>query len=177
MSQYFICRESEVEFKIKHLIRIGESEDGYILKYKDEKTGEHWSLAWFESELLEKDIPVLQRLPEATTEELIKIAMSAQDIEEIVGASLLLSAREGNRKEDFRADLLQQLLQVDLSKASAFEQARLRMIIYESDLLDTTNRREIIGKHFTQINRDADYYRGIAKKAIEILHEIKIKDE
>ncbi len=176
MSQYFICRESEVESKIKNLKLIGESDDGYILNYRDTKTEELWSLAWYESEFLGKDIPVLQKLPEPGTAELIKIAMNAANNEEIIGASLLLSARERSRKEEFRADLLQQLLQVDLSKASAFEQARLRMIIYESDLLDTTNRREIIGKHFTQINRDADYYREIAEKAKRIFNEIKNND-
>ncbi len=172
MSQYFICRESEVESKIKNLKLIGESDDGYVLKYRDTTTEELWSLAWYESEFLEKNIPVLQKLPEPSTADLIKIAMNATNSEEIISAALLLSARERSRKEEFRADLLQKLLQVDLSNASAFEQARVRMIIYESDLLDTTNRREIIGKHFTQINQDADYYREIAEKAKRVLDEI-----
>lgn len=161
-----------MESKIKDLILIGESDGGYTLNYRDTKTEELWSLAGYESEFLGKDIPVLQKMPEPSTADLITIAMNAANNEEIIGAALLLSARERSRKEEFRADLLQQLLQVDLSKASTFEQARLRMIIYESDLLDTTNRREIIGKHFTQINQDADYYREIAEKAKRVLDEI-----
>ena len=98
--------------------------------------------------------------------------MTSIDTNDIIGASLELSERERYRKEDFRAKLLSQLLQVDTSNLTDFEKERLKIIIYESDLYDATNRRDIVGKHFTEIQNDADYFRTNAQKAKSILADI-----
>jgi hypothetical protein len=63
-------------------------------------------------------------------------------------------------------------LQVNTSNLTDFEKNRLKIIIYESDLYDATNRRNIVGKHFTEIESDADYYRTAAQKAKSILESI-----
>ncbi|MBX9782894.1 MAG: hypothetical protein K2X48_06360, partial [Chitinophagaceae bacterium] len=64
-------------------------------------------------------------------------------------------------------------LLIDTSNLSDFEKERLKIIIYESDLYDATNRRDIVGKHFTEIQNDADYFRTNAQKAKDILADIQ----
>jgi len=95
--------------------------------------------------------------------------MTSLDKNDIIGASLELSEREKINKDDFRSKLLDKLLQVDTSNLSDFEKERLKIIIYESALYDATNRRNIVGKHFTEIEKDADYFRTISEKAKTIL--------
>jgi hypothetical protein len=50
-----------------------------------------------------------------------------------------------------------------------FDKERLKTIIYKSELYDATNRRDIIGKHFTEIEADAKYYATISQQAKAIL--------
>lgn len=83
-----------------------------------------------------------------------------------------LSEREKYQHEEFRDQLLDQLTRVDTSNLNRFEKDRLRIIIYESNLYDSTNRREMLGKHFTEIQNDANYYRIISEKAKSILGAI-----
>lgn len=173
MHQFFICNQNEVDSKVKTLTQTGTSDDGWTDFYVDKKTNENWLLIRYHSEYHGSGIPVLKKLPELTIDELINIALTSLDTNDIIGASLDLSERERYKKEDFRGKLLNHLLQVDISSLSNFEKERLRIIIYESDLYDATNRRNIVGKHFTEIERDANYYRSVSQKAKGILAMIK----
>lgn len=173
MYQSFICNQDEVENKLKTLTKTGTSTDGWTHYYVDKNSNEEWYLTRYDSEYHGGGVPVLKRLPEPTVEELINISMTSADKNDIIGASLELSEREKYKKEDFRARLLSRLLQVDTSNLSDFEKERLKIIIYESDLYDETNRRDIVGKHFTEIQNDADYFRTNAQKAKKILTDIE----
>ena len=173
MHQFFICKRDEVEAKLEALTKTGTSTDGWTHYYVDKTTSNKWHLTRYDSEYHGGGIPVLKRLPEPTIEELINIAMTSADINDIIGASLELSEREKYNKEDFRDKLLNRLLQVDTLNLTDFEKERLKVIIYESDLYDSTNRRNIIGKHFTEIEHDADYFRTISQKAKNILSDIE----
>lgn len=172
MHQIFICNQDEVEIKLKTLIKTGTSTDGWTHYFVEKNSNEEWHLTRYNSEYHGGGVPVLKRLPEPTTEELIHIALTSADSNDIIGASLELSQKEKYKKEDFRAGLVNQLVQLDTSNLSGFEKERLKIIIYESGLYDATNRREIVGKHFTDIESDADYYRTTAQKAREILEII-----
>ncbi len=172
MHQFFICNQGEVETKLKTLAKTGTSTDGWTAYFIDKNSNEEWHLTRYDSEYQGGGVPVLKRIPALTTEELIHIALTSVDTNDIIGASLELSERERYKKEDFRARLLNQLLQVDTSNLSDFERERVKIIIYESDLYDATNRRDIVGKHFTEIESDADYYRTAAQKAKSILENI-----
>jgi hypothetical protein len=114
----------------------------------------------------------LKRLPEPSTEELIDIALTSSDRNDIIGASLELSERERYNKVDFREQLLNRLLKTDTSNLDEFEKERFRLVIYESDLYDPTNRRNIVGKHYSEIQMDADYYGTISEKAKKLLNRI-----
>ena len=173
MNQFFICNQNEVETKLKTLTKTGTSTDGWTHYYVDKNSNEEWHLTRYDSEYHGGGVPVLKRFPEPTIEELINIAMTSTDTNDIIGASLELSERERYKKEDFRDRLLNRLLQVDTSHLTDFEKRRLKIIIYESDLYDATNRRDIVGKNFTEIQNDADYFRTNAQKVKNILDDIE----
>lgn len=172
MPLFFICNQNQVESRLKSLTKTGASEDGWTQYYMDNNTKEEWLFTTYESEFHGGGIPVLKRLSEPTIEELIEIALTSNDRNDIIGASLELLERERYNKEDFRQQLLNRLEQIDTSNLTEFEKERYKLIIYESDLYDATNRRDIVGKHFSEIQKDADYYHTIAGKAKKILANI-----
>lgn len=173
MPRFLICNQDDVNSKLQTLTKTGISDDGWTYYLVDKNTNENWLLTRNESEHQGGGVPVLKRLPEPTIDELINIAMTSLDTNDIIGASLELFERERYNKENFRDKLLDKLLQVDTSNLTDFEKERLRIIIYESDLYDPTNLRDIVGKHYTEIQKDADYYRTISDKAKSILNEIE----
>jgi hypothetical protein len=173
MNQFFICNLNEVESKLKTLTKTGTSDDGWIDYYVDSNTNETWLLTRYDSEYHGGGVPVLKRIPEPTIDELINIAITSADTNDIIGASLELSEREKYRKEDFRDKLLNRLLELDTSHLNDFEKERLKIIICESDLYDATNRRNLVGKHLAEIQKDADYYRTTAQRAKDILDYIR----
>jgi len=173
MHQFFICNQNDVNSKLQTLTKTGISDDGWTDYLVDKNTNENWLLTRYESEYQGGGIPVLKRLPEPTINELINIAMTSLDTNDITGASLELSERERYNKENFRDKLLDKLLQVATSNLTDFERVRLKIIIYESDLYDLTNLRDIVGKHYSEIQKDADYYRTISDKGKSILNEIE----
>jgi hypothetical protein len=172
MRQFFICNQEDVHSKLLKLTKTGTSDDGWTEFYLDETLSEEWRLTRFNSEYHGGGIPVLKKIPEPTIEQLIDIAMTSTDKNNIIGASLELSERERHNKEDFRSKLIERLLTIDTSKLTDFEKERLKIIVYESGLYDATNRRNIVGKHFTEIQNDADYYRTISEQAKNILNNI-----
>ena len=169
MRQFFICNQSEIESKLKTLSKRGTSAESWTDYYYDKNSNEEWLLTRYDSEYHGGGVSVLKMLPEPSIEELIDIAMTSLSKNDIRGASLELSEREKINKDDFRSKLLDKLLQVDTSSLNDFEKERLKTIIYESNLYDATNRRNIVGKHFTEIEKDADYFRTISEKAKAIL--------
>lgn len=169
MLQYFIFNQVEIENKLNTLKKIQTTVDGWTEYYKDETTNEEWKLTRYHGEYNGGGIPVLQHLPEPSLEQLINIAMTSQNIHDIVGASLELSEREKNKREDFRDKLLDRLLMVDLNYLSDFEKHRIKTIINESELTDPINRRNIIGKSIFEIQEDANYFRTISESAKHIL--------
>jgi hypothetical protein len=174
MNGSFICNQDKVESKLKTLTKTGTSDDGWTQYYHDNNSNEDWLLTNYDSEYHGGGVPVLKRLPELSIEELIEIAMSSTDTNDIVGASLEFSEREKYNEEEFREKLISRLVQLaETPDLPDFELERLKIIIYESDLYDATNRRNIVGKHFTEIEKDAEYFKVISQKAKKILADIK----
>jgi hypothetical protein len=172
MTEFFICNQDDVNSKLQSLTKTGTSLEGWTDYFMDKKTNENWLLTRYNSEYHGGGVPVLKRLPEPTIDELINIAITSSDKNNIIGASLELSERERYRKEDFRKELLNHLLKIDTSNLSDFEKERIKLIVYESALYDATNRRNVVGKHYTEIQNDAEYYRTIAEGAKVVLTKI-----
>lgn len=172
MYPFVICNHQLIQSKLKSLVKTGSSEDGYTDYYADSNTGENWLITQYESEYLDEVISVLQKLPGLAVGELVDIATTSMDINDIIGASRELLEKEQAGNKELRATLLERLLKINASILTDFEKQRLNIIIDETELCDATNRRPILGKHFTEIQKDASYYRTIAQKAKEILNSI-----
>lgn len=173
MHQYFICNQTEIELKVKTLTKTGTSDCGWTDFYIDKSKNENWVLTRYENEYHGVGVTILKRLPDLSIDEIINIAITSTDINNIVGASIELSEREKYKNEDFRAKLIDRLSLVDISNTTEFEKERLKIIIYESKLYDATNRREIVGKNFVAIENDAQYFRRNAQEAKRILADIE----
>jgi immunity protein 27 of polymorphic toxin system len=172
MHPFFICNKDQIDAKLKKLVKVGTAADGWTHYYRDDYTKEQWIFTTYKSEFHGGGIPVLKRIPKLTIDELIEVALSSTDRNDIIGASLELSERERNDKEDFRQKLLQRILGIDLSNLTEFDKERIALIIYKSDLHDATNRKEIVGKTIAEIQDDATYYRSAAENAKKILKNI-----
>ncbi len=167
---FFICEPGKIQEKLRELENDGVSSDGWVHYYKDTENN-RWRLSSYYYDK-EEQVEILQKLPGPGTTELINIALTEQDIYNIRGASMELLSREEYNDEGFREQLLDGLYTLDLDNLSDFERQRVQYIIYDSELFDGRNRKDVIGKHHWQIKAEADFYRSCARKAISILIQI-----
>jgi hypothetical protein len=172
MSEFFICNREAIDIKLTSLVETGISEDGWISFYTDGHTKEQWELTSYHSEYHGGGIPVLKKLPHPSISHLIKIALTSKDVNDVAGASLELCEREKYNNENFREELLEKLQLIEIAELSDLEKGRLKTIIYDSELFDPTNRREIVGKHWKEINQDGEFYKSVSEKAKKILTKI-----
>ena len=167
---YFICVEDNIKRKLSVLTKTTESEYDWESYYVD-KNREEWLLTRYHSEYQGGGFPILKKLPRLSIEKLIEIVLHSSDVEDIKGASIELYERgkyEGEEKWELIVERLNQI-RID----SIFEKERVKMIINETNLTDPLNRREIVGKHYTQIQKDAHYFQAISRTAKEILTKIE----
>lgn len=172
MLQYFICDEEEIKTKLFLLQEAGTSEDETETYFIDPYSKDHWILSTYESEELECDIQVLMKA-DVTSDNLIEIALTAEDQKTIAAAAMTLKYHEEHHKSEFRHSLIHALEKFPIDKLSKEERGRLRLIIYESDLYDGTNQKSITNKHWTEIWKDAEHYQVPANKAKKILEAIE----
>ena len=173
MAQSLICDEELINSKLKELQEVETSKDGTDSFFIDPIIREPWILTSYESDRLDCDIRVLMKA-ELSSKDLIDIALTSEDEKVIAVAAMTLKYKEEHEKSEFRHELinkLETLNNIDLSKE---ERMRIELIIYESNLYDGTNRRSIMGKHYTEIKKDALFYQepaDIAKKILELIRE------
>jgi hypothetical protein len=168
MVQSLICDKEQINSKLKELQEAGTSEDGTDSFYIDPTNREPWILTSYESDRLDCDIHVLMKA-ELSSKDLIEIAVSSIDAKVIVVAAMTLKYKEEHEKSEFRHELINRLETVTMNNLSKEEKQRLELIIYESNLYDATKQRSIMGKHYTEIEKDAFFYQGPANKAKKIL--------
>jgi hypothetical protein len=173
LPKFYITDQALIEQRLSSLKKLRTSDDGWSDYYLDERTNEEWQLTRYHSEYHGGGIPILKRLPPPSVSELIEISLTSNDLNDVTGASIELCEREAYNDEEFRDELMQKLLLLDVATLSQFETKRLKTIIYESELFDSTNRKEILGKNWSEIKKDADFYRSISGKAKKILSELK----
>lgn len=157
---------------LKGLTKVEISDNGWSTKYLDNKTGKHWLNYQVESEYHGGGSSILIQLPEPSTTELINIAFTSANEDEVVAASLRLRDNEQYYHKDFRQELIDKLNQVELYDLSFVEKQRLVTIIEYSELDSNINRREILNKTLEQIQMDADYFKTIAMQADTILRRL-----
>ncbi|MFN8295792.1 MAG: hypothetical protein U0T69_06320 [Chitinophagales bacterium] len=172
MDKEFYTNFDEIESKIKNLKQIGISEDGWTIFYQDENA-EKWELNYYESDFKRQGVRILRKSKIISVDELINIVINSNNKDEIIGASIELYFNEYNNKEDFREKLVKKLNELDFRKLTKFDKEKVKIIIYESNLYDPLNRREIVGVSKEKFESDVKNFRENAELAEEILEKIK----
>jgi hypothetical protein len=144
---------------------------GWTEKYLDVKTGKHWL-----KYMIDRDNGRYYNLmlisPKPTTEEIIDIVFSSPDHDEVEGAAHRLFIDEEDEKIDFRPVVIERLSQIVISQLGTEEKGRIKTIILNCHLIDRTNKREVVGKHFSEIQKDVLFFNDLADKAEQILRQL-----
>jgi hypothetical protein len=156
---------------LKGLTLLDSSNHGWTEKYLDPKTGDHWL-----KYMIDRDngryFNLMLISPKPTTEEMIDISFLSPDHDEVEGAVHRLYIDEEDEKIDFRPAVIERLNKMDISHLDTEEKKRIRTIILNGHLTDRTNKREVIGKHFSEIQKDVEFFKEVADKAEQILKQL-----
>lgn len=168
----FISNKDLIKKNCSIWSRIDETKDGWGERYLNPIDNSLWIHMWLETEYHGSQYPVLIREPEPNQSELIKIALSTSDLNEVATASSLLFYNERDHKKEFRMQLINQLEEnvrsLEINKNS-FDIERIKIIIQESRLGDSTNLRPIINKTPAKVEQDYMFYKLIADRARKII--------
>ena len=134
------------------------------VRYLDRVTGYEWLKYVYNNER-GKRFNLVRSKPPLTTEQLIEIAFSSIYDDETFAASIRLSIEEGLEKKEYRQQLLSKIQEKTKTSLSHKEKVRIVTIIESSDLRNSTNQRNIVGKHYTEIDKDAELYGEMARQA------------
>ena len=170
----FIVDKEDLESKRSELKEVSFDNETFTTNYIDEKDNSEWKEYQVNSEYFEEGIPILVKLPEPDQKELIEMALSGESHEEIAAASIFLFCNERDKEQEFRVDLLEALEKHALNLKEVGENSvnnknKLKIIIYESCLYDGFNIKPIVGKHYTEVEKDFQFYKGIAERSKVIL--------
>jgi hypothetical protein len=156
---------------LKGLTLLETSNHGWTEKYLDPTTGQHWL-----KYMIDRDngryFNLMLLTPKPTTEEMIDIAFTSPDNDEVEGAVHRLFIDEEDEKKDFRPALIERLKSINISQLNADEKKNIKSIIFNGHLTDRTNKREVIGKQFSEIQKDVEFFNGVADKAEQILKQL-----
>jgi hypothetical protein len=89
--------------------------------------------------------------PRPTTEEMIEVALTSDDLDEIEGASHRLFFEEEVEQKEFKSRLVERLRNIVLSGLSMADKKRLRTIIVNTHLRDKVSKKEQIGKSIIKV--------------------------
>lgn len=140
-------------------------------KYVDLKTGKHW-LKYMIDRDTGRYYNLMLLTPKPKTNEIIDIAFSSMDYDEVEGAAHRLLIEEDDEKIDFRPAVLGRIKKLDISQLNEFEKKRIKAIILNGHLTDKTNKREAAGKDFSEIQKDEDFFKELADYSEEIFKQL-----
>lgn len=151
----------------KGLIQVETLDGGWATKYIDNSTGHQWLKYVVDERGFFVNLIFIS--PPPTTDQLIEIALNTNYIDEISAAASRLNFEEKSDKKEYRQKLIDKLTKIDISKLDTTGKERIKTIILASQLTDRVNKREILGKHFSEIHVDADFFNSVADTAENIL--------
>ena len=151
----------------KSLTQIETLDGGWATKYIDNSTGHQWLKYVVDDRGFFVNLIFISPTP--TTDQLIEIALNTKYVDEISAAATRLNFEEQSDKNEYRQKLIDKLTTIDISKLDTTEKERIKTIILASQLTDRVNKREIVGKHFSEIQVDADFFNSVADNAEKIL--------
>ena len=152
----------------KTLTQTNTLDGGWTTQYVDNSTGQQWLKYVVDERGFFVNLIFSSPLP--TTDELIQIAFNTKYFDEASAAATRLNIEEQTNKKEYRQKVIDKLNTVDISLLDKSEKERIKTIILASQLTDRVNKREIVGKHFTEIQADANFFNDVADSAENILH-------
>ena len=169
----FITNRKSIEKLTSEMTQI--ESDGWETKYIDQRDQSEWIKTQLDSEYHGGGNPILFRLPKPTQSEFIKVLIQSTDLNQISAISCLLKESEFDESDnhhEYREELIIELESIvnDIDfKWNGFEKKRLSTIIYDSDLNFPQNQRESLGKKYSEVKSDYQYYKNIAERAEKII--------
>ncbi len=151
----------------KSLTQVDTLDGGWATKYVDKSTGHQWLKYVVDDRGFFVNLIFIS--PPPTTDQLIEIALNTNYSDEISAAATRLNIEEQSDKKEFRQKLIDKLNTIDILTLNAVEMERIKKIILAGQLTDRVNKREIAGKHFSEIQVDANFFNSIADTAENIL--------
>ncbi len=151
----------------KTLIQTDTLDGGWSTKYIDSSTGHQWLKYVVDEKGFFVNLIFIS--PPPTTDDLIQIAFSTKYTDEVSAAANRLTIEEQSEKKEYRQKLTDRLNAIEISKLDSLEKERIKAIILASQLTDRVNKREIVGKHFSEIQTDANFFNAVADTAESIL--------
>ena len=151
----------------KSLTQVETLDGGWATKYIDKSTGHQWLKYVVDDRGFFANLIFISPLP--TTDQLIEIAFNTKFVDEISAAATRLYIEEQSNKREYRQKLIDKLTTIDISSLDATEKERIKTIILASQLTDRVNKREIVGKYFSEIQVDADFFNSVADIGENIL--------
>jgi hypothetical protein len=151
----------------KNLTQVETLDGGWATKYIDNSTGHQWLKYVVDDRNFFVNLILIS--PPLTTDQLIEIALNTNYVDEISAAATRLNFEEQSDKKEYRQKLIDRLNLIDISKIDTAEKERIKTIILAAQLTDRVNRRGIVGKHFSEIQIDANFFNVIADIAENIL--------
>lgn len=151
---------------LKNLEEVEAHDGAWSIKYVDKISGKEWLKYCFDNRGFRFDL--IQITPPLNTENLITIAVNSSYEDEAVAAANRLYFEEISFKRDYRTALIDRIERTITESLNNAEK-----VITASQLTDSTNRMDIIGKSYKEVYADADYYKNIADKANKILLKIR----
>ena len=156
----FILKIEEIEVR----------DGAWTTKYYDKETGKHWIKYVVDDRSFTAHM--LQINPPLSTVNLINIATNSNYEDEAIAAANRLYFEEQYLSKIYRDELLESLQQKVLTNLDIIEKHKIEKVIVAGQLLNSINRKEIIGKSYSEVSADAKYYKEIAGKATELLSQL-----
>ncbi|WP_055436622.1 hypothetical protein [Lacinutrix algicola] len=169
----FITNRKSIEKLTSEMTEI--ESDGWETKYIDKRDKSEWLKIQLDSEYHGGGNPILFKFPKPTQSELIKILTKSTDLNQISAISCLLKEfefDESDNHHEYREELiieLESIINENNFKFNGFEKKRLMTIIHDSDLNFINNQRESLGKKYSEVENDYQYYKNIAERAEKII--------
>ena len=157
---------------LKNLEEVKTFKEEWAIRYIDKVSGKEWLKYCFDDRGYRFDL--IQIIPPLNTEDLIMIAINSIYEDEAIAAANRLYFEETNLKIDYRNALIESIEQRASENLQKTEKIKIEKVIIASQLTNSTNRGNIMGKPYNEVYIDADYYKNIADKANKIL--LKIRD-
>jgi len=151
----YILDSSKQAELISNLVLIETLDSGWSKRYQNPITGEKW-LKFFVG-AGHGNFPILRNdPPPSDIAEWMEECFSSSDQDNVIGLALELS-----QKYETWGDVIGYLE----TNRGRFEAEKIARFIERLTVLSPINRRSTLNKHYTEIEKDAQYFRDLAERA------------